>query len=178
MLRVARRVVLLALGHATPAFGQHPASPSHALDVRGDTSGAPPSCSASTAVAALKGWFAAVSAGDTAAIRANVSPTFEVFSAGRNGVPEPFFRGDQYRDLVAYVTRRARAHERLVLRRVVFNGWHGRRLWFGPVAVERTADDLPGGVHMVIGKGVYECQRGLHALNTAPWPENIPPFRP
>jgi hypothetical protein len=178
MLRVVRRVVLLAVSHAMLAFGQRPAAPSHALAIRGDTTGAPPQCSAGAAVAALKGWFAAVSAGDTAGIRANVSPTFEVFSAGRNGLPEPFFRADRFRDLVAYVTRRARAHERLVLRGIVFNGWHGRSLWFGPIAVERTADDVPGGAHMWIGKGVYECQRGLHALNTAPWPENVPPFRP
>ncbi|MEP6622307.1 MAG: hypothetical protein ABJE47_23495 [bacterium] len=117
---------------------------------------------------ALTGWFHAIATGDTAAIRMHVSPHFGVFSAGSNGKPEPFFRAETIIELQAYVLRRARAHEQLQWHSVQFNGWHGTMLWFGPIFYTRRADDVAGGAHEWIGKGVYDCQKGLHILNTAP----------
>jgi hypothetical protein len=174
MTLIAQILLLVLVLPGRHAPRQRAITAAHDVVIRGDTSAAPPSCSAAAAVAAIQGWFRAVASGDAAAVRSSVSPHFSVVSAGVNGAAEPFFRADNMSQLLAYVRRRARVHERLDLRSVTFNGWHGQSLWFGPISYDRVADDVPGGSHAWIGKGVYACNKGLSALNTAPLPSNMP----
>jgi hypothetical protein len=119
------------------------------------------------AIDAVRLWFHAVSSGDTAAVRRAVSPTFGVISAGRNGWPEPFFRGETMDALMDYVRRRGARHERIGNLAVPLGAWRRGRLMLGVVSYTRTADDITGTQHW-LGKGAYECGRGIHVLNTAP----------
>ena len=117
--------------------------------------------------AAVVTWFRAIETGDTAAVRRAVSPSFGVISAGRRGWPEPFFRAEQMSELFAYVRHRARQRERVSEIVVPTGVWLNGRLGLGAVAYVRTADDVQGR-EVWLGKGEYECGRGIYILNTAP----------
>jgi hypothetical protein len=138
-----------------------------AVSVAGDTSGLPPLCRASAAVAAINSWFRAVETGDTSLIVAGVSRRFHWVSVSPFTRSEPEFTGYIWSDLRAYVERRGRAHETLVLRSVVFTGWRSGALNFGPISFERSADDLGPLPLQGIGKGAYACGEGLIALSVA-----------
>jgi hypothetical protein len=135
--------------------------------IAGDTSGVPPSCRTSAAVAAINSWFRAVETGDTLLIAAGVSRRFHWVSVSPFTRSEPEFTGYSWSDLRAYVERRRRAHETLVLRSVVFTGWRNGALNFGPIYFERSADDLGPVPLEGIGKGAYACGEGLVALSVA-----------
>jgi len=119
------------------------------------------------AVAAVKMWFGAIGTGDIAAVRKAVSPTFIVMSLGRSGWPEPFFRAERMSELFVYVRRRAAQHDRITDISVPLGDWHDGRLMLGAVSYTRTADDVVGKQRW-IGKGEYECGKGIYVLNTAP----------
>ena len=136
--------------------------------IAGDTSGVPPSCRTSAAVAAIKTWFRAVETGDTLLIAAGVSRRFHWVSVSPFTRSEPEFTGYRWPDLRAYVERRGRARERLVLQSVTFTGWRHDALNFGPIYFERSADDLGPVPLDGIGKGAYACGEGLIALSVAP----------
>ena len=145
--------------------------------IDGDTTGLPPSCTASAAVAALTGWFRAVSTGDTRAISGNVSPRFDWVSVAPFAPKEPLFTTHEWADLASYVKRRSRAHERVRLESVTFTGWRSGTLHFGPLCLERSADDLGPTPVRGIGKGAYKCGDGVVALSIASLtdPRNPPP---
>src|ERR671915_2062846 len=82
--------------------------------IAGDTSGVPPSCRTSAAVAAIKTWFRAVETGDTLLIAAGVSRRFHWVSVSPFTRSEPEFTGYRWPDLRAYVERRGGARERVV----------------------------------------------------------------
>jgi hypothetical protein len=135
--------------------------------IDGDTTGLPPSCTPSAAVAALAGWFRAVSTGDTRAISASVSPRFDWVSVAPFAPQEPLFTTHEWADLTAYVKRRSQAHERVRLESVTFTGWRSGMLQFGPLYLDRSADDLGPTPMRGIGKGAYKCGEGLVALSIA-----------
>jgi hypothetical protein len=136
--------------------------------IEGDTSGLPPSCRTSAAVAAINNWFRAVETGDTLLIAAGVSPRFRWISVSPFTTSESGFTAGFWSDLRAYVERRARAHETLVLRSVVFTGWRNGALNFGPIYFERSAEDLGRVPLQGIGKAAYACGEGLIVLSVAP----------
>jgi hypothetical protein len=139
-----------------------------AVRIAGDTSGVPPSCRTSAAVAAINNWFRAVETGDTSLIAAGVSRRFHWISVSPFTGSEPEFTGYRWPDLREYVERRGRAHETLVLQAVAFTGWRGGALNFGPIYFERSADDVGPVPLQGIGKGAYACSEGLIALSVTP----------
>lgn len=141
---------------------------SRVVRIAGDTSGVPPSCRTSAAVAAIKTWFRAVETGDTSMIAAGVSRRFHWVSVSPFTRSEPEFTGYRWPDLRAYVERRGRARERFALQSVTFTGWRHDALNFGPIYFERSADDLGPVPLPGIGKGAYACGEGLIVLSVAP----------
>lgn len=150
-----------------------------ALRISGDTTGTPAGCSVDAAITALDGWFRAISSGDTSAVRTHVASDHGAFSVMPFSPGHRFWRGDTNEELMEFLRRRARAHDTLTLRGIVFFGWlpkdvrcrtcERRTLGFMP-DYERKAGDLPPGRHRGTGKGGYQCQRGLLSLNLGPRP--------
>ena len=70
-------------------------------------------------------------------------------------------------DLMSYVKRRAAHHEVIDQLTVPVNGMHGQRLRLGLLSYRRTADDVAG-TQQWLGKGEFECGKGIFTLNTAP----------
>lgn len=145
--------------------------------IQGDTLRPPGGCSAQLAIKAVQRWFRAVATGDTALAVASIAPTHGAFSVIPFAKGERAWRGDTSQELIGYASARARAHEVLTLRNITFGGWlprnrrcktcERRTLGF-VVEYDRSAADLPAGRHQGIGKGAYECSRGLISLNLAP----------
>jgi hypothetical protein len=129
------------------------------------------------ATSAIQQWFVAMSVGDTALLRRLAKPALLVFSFGRNGLPEPFFRADRVDDLIPYVARRHRARERLSLLEIRFTVDKGSTIGFMPI-FRRTADDSVSTKGLWLGKAEYKCGAGVFVMNLAPWPENVPPYVP
>ena len=154
---------VLAL-HTTAAQTSSP--PGSGVVIRGDTSGAPSGCTVRDATRAIQRWFRAVATGDSAAIVQVVAAPF-VFSNGNFTPKDAFFAGRSIAELAVYARRRSRAHEQMTLSAVTINEWRGRKLEFYDVAFTRTADDLGSKPLQGIGKGEYECGRGLRVLNLA-----------
>ena len=142
--------------------------PGRVVSIAGDTSGLPPPCRTSDAVAAINNWFRAVETGDTLLIAAGVSRRFHWISVSPFTRSESLFTTGLWADLDAYAKRRARAREQLVLQSIVFAGWRSGALNFGPIYFERSADDLGPVPLQGMGKGAYACREGLIALSVAP----------
>ena len=143
--------------------------------ISGDTVGA--ACSAVTVAANIQAWFIALSKGDTARLRKLASPALIVFSAGRNGSPERFARADNVDQVVRYATERHQAGDRWSLLEVRFVRVDGQILGFMPIT-RRESNDPRATKGVWLGKAEYECGRGVRVLNLAPWPANIPPYKP
>lgn len=158
----------MAAGRAQTPLAQHPR-------ISGDTAGA--GCSARLAAVEINAWFIAMSIGDTAAIRRLARPALIVFSAGRNGLPEPTYRADSVAPLVRYVADRHRQVDHWSLLEVRFGGNRGQTLGFTPIT-RRTSRDPRATQGLWLGKAQYECGRGVSVMNLAPWPPEIPPYRP
>jgi hypothetical protein len=147
------------------------------LRISGDTTGTPHGCSVNAAITALDGWFRAVSSGDTLAVPTHLASNHGAFSVMPFAPGQRFWRGDTNRELMDFLRYRARAHDTLRLRGITFFGWlpidvrcktcERHTLSFMP-DYERSADDLPPGRHPGLGKGGYQCRRGLLSLNLAP----------
>jgi hypothetical protein len=135
--------------------------------VRGDTTGAPPGCSAAAGIAALTEFVAAMNNVDSMRLSRAVAPTF-LLSTGRFIPGEPFVRAEGVAAVLRYARERAHQHERLRLQAVTFNGWRGKVLQFGPIYVRRTAGDLGGRPLYGDGKGGYVCGQGLAKINLGP----------
>jgi len=155
------------LGAQTP-LGLHPR-------ITGDTSGA--RCSARTAAAAINLWLVAMSTGDTSAIRRLATPALVVFSVGHHGLPEPVFRADSVAALVNYLATRHQHRDHWSLLEVRFESIRDSVLGFTPIA-QRVSDDRRATQGLWLGKADYLCGRGVRVMNLAPWPADIPPYRP
>jgi hypothetical protein len=171
MVPLSRIVAGLQLLAFCPVVAQSPN-----WTIHGDTTGAPPGCSASTGVAAISGWFAAFSQADSAAL-ARVTPSGRVpgfvFSTGKFTPSDTFVRIQALSELVRYARTRMKRHERITLEAVRFYGWRGRKLGFMPYFV-RAADDLGRRPLAGIGKAEYWCGQGIVVLNLAPRPSFDP----
>jgi hypothetical protein len=135
--------------------------------VLGDTTGAPRGCSAAEGAAAISLFVAALRKADSLALDRYVAPRF-VFSTGRFTSSDPFFAGRSIPQVLRYARTRVRAHERLIMEAVWFNGWRGRDLQFGPIWFLRYADDLGKEAQLGSGKGGYRCGEGLVVFNLGP----------
>jgi hypothetical protein len=141
--------------------------------VLGDTSGTPRGCSAAEGTATISLFLAAMRKADSAGLVRYVAPRF-VFSTGRFIPSDPFFAGKSIPELLQYARKRSRAHERMTVQAVWFNGWRGRDLQFGPIWFLRAADDLGNKARPGIGKGAYRCGQGIIVFNLAPRPDEDP----
>lgn len=169
LLRTVASLQLLALGSLV---AQQPQT----WKIRGDTSGAPPGCSAAAGIAAISGWFAAFHAADSIGL-ARVTPPpgqhFGVFTTGKFTPTDTFVRIESLTELLRYARTRARRHERMTLEAVQFYGWpRGRALGFMPYFL-RSADDLGSKPLAGIGKAEYRCGQGIAVLNLAPRPGSV-----
>lgn len=162
----------LLVSHVAAAQRGAPAS---RLLVSGDTVGA--TCSAAAAATVINQWFVAMSTGDTATIRRLARPALLVFSAGRNGLPEPAFRADSPDQLIGYVAERHRVRDHWSLLEVRSAGSRGQVLGFMPIA-RRTSTDPRATTGFWLGKAEYLCGNGVRVLNLAPWPAEMSPYRP
>lgn len=138
------------------------------VNIAGDTTGLPPSCTTSAAIAAVKSWFRAVETGDPRFIAHGVSRHFRWISVSPFTRSERLFDGRRWSELQEYVERRHRQYEVLRLRSIQFNGWRDGALQFGPILYERSADDLGPTSLSGMGKGAYACGEGLIVLSIAP----------
>jgi hypothetical protein len=161
-------LVVMVLGSlfSSPASTQTP----RRWEIRGDTSGAPRSCSANEGLDAIDAWFAAMSNHDSAALARVVPASHFVFSIGSFTPTHPFFVAHTIGELAEYSRRRAKYHEKFSITAVTFNNWRGYGLQFGPIYFMRTADDLGPHPKPGFGKGEYRCKRGITVLNTGPRP--------
>jgi hypothetical protein len=137
--------------------------------IRGDTTGAPSGCSASAAIAAIDLFLAAMRSADSAGLARAMAPRF-TFSTGKFTPADTFFVTHAIPELLRYARKRARAHERMTLQAVTFNGWRGGELQFGPIYFLRFADDLGHVPLGGIGKGAFACGQGLTVFNLAQRP--------
>ena len=133
--------------------------------VAGDTAGAPARCSASAAIRALNVLFRALRDADMNGLTDALAPAF-VFSIGPLTATEGFFVTRSTSTLLHYAQRLKQSQQRLELEAIVFNGWRGGQLEFGPIYFRRSGNGSPRMVRG-IGKGTYKCERGISVSNIA-----------
>src|SRR6478672_12436364 len=140
MVRIFCATVGLQIFLVGSAAAQQPTP----LKVRGDTAGAPRGCSAAAGISAISAWFAAFNDADSAALaKASSTPNGRfVFSIGKFGTLDTFFRARTFEDLLGYARQRASQHDRMTLREVRFTGWRGKVLQWDPIYFTRSASDL------------------------------------
>src|SRR3954471_3134341 len=109
--------------------------------VLGDTNGAPHGCSAADGVRAVDAFVKALGRADSIGLARSLAPHF-VFSSGKWTPADTFFVGRSVAQVLGYARKRARAHDRILLDALWFNGWHKDDLWFGPIWFSRTAPAL------------------------------------
>jgi len=153
-----------------PIIGSAAAQQPTPLKVRGDTAGAPRGCSAAAGISAISAWFAAFNDADSAALaKASSTPNGRfVFSIGKFGTSDTFFRARTFEELLAYARQRARQHERLTVQEVKFDGWRGKVLQWDRLLFTRSAKDLGDKDLTGVGKGGYWCRQGVWYLHLAP----------
>ena len=167
------RLLRTAVGLHVLALCPLAAQRSQSWKVRGDTTGAPPGCSASAGIAAMNLFVDAMRNADSAGLTRAVARRFS-FNIGKFTPADTFVVAKTIPELLRYARKRARHHERLTIQAVTFNGWRGQGLQLGPVYFLRTADDLGNGPRVGIGKGVYLCGQGIGGLGLAPRPKLAP----
>ena len=164
------RIVCVSVGLQILAIGSASAQQSTPWKIRGDTTRAPRGCSAASGIAAIKAWFAALSDGDSAALaRASSTPNGRfVFSVGKFGTSDKFFRARTFEELLAYARERAPQHERIAVQEMRFTGWSGKVLEWDRIYFTRSANDLGDKALSGVGKGGYWCGQGVWYLHLAP----------
>ena len=148
--------------------------------VQGDTTGAPPGCSASQGIATMNRFLAAMANADSTGLTRTLAlhrPWGFVFSTGKFTPSDTFFAGRSIPELLGYFRKRAQYHERITLQAVTFNGWRGQLLNFGPIYFLRSANDLGKTPRDGTGKGAYLCSQGIAAFSVAPRPKLPPGMR-
>ena len=149
------------------------------LKIRGDTRGAPRGCSAASAISAISAWFAAFTDADSAALaKASSTPKGRfVFSVGKFATSDTVFRARTFEELIAYMRKRARQHERMTVQEVRFTGWSGQVLEWDRLYFTRSANDLGDTPLRGVGKGGYWCRQGVWYLHLARRPDINPGHR-
>jgi hypothetical protein len=135
------------------------------VTVRGQADGAPNGCTPEHVAERLQGLFDAVSTSDPDVVpeyfgtfdgdhtRANTGIAFQWFCMDTTTVYD-------LPELETYFNERYEQNEQLRLRSITLNGWEPARgiIHFGPVAVDRQADDLGDEWQTFTGKGAYYCE--------------------
>lgn len=168
-MRQLRVIIGLCLLASSPASAQS-GKPWRLL---GNTAGAPSGCSAAEGAASINLFVAALGQADSAGLERYTAAHF-VFSSGRFIPSDPFYVARSVPELLRYARSRARAHERMTVQEVWFNGWRGRDLQFGPIWFLRQADDLGSAALLGSGKGTYRCGEGILVFNLGPRPAEDP----
>jgi hypothetical protein len=141
--------------------------------IRGDTTRAPRGCSAATAIATVNLFLGAMRDADSVRLDRALAPKFGV-SIGALVPTHRFFHARNMSELLRYARERYRVHDRMQLEGLIFNGWRGYDLDFGPIYVLRSADDLGRSPRRAVGKGRYNCNDGIVSLNLGRPPANDP----
>ena len=164
------RIFCVAVGLLLLLIGSASAQQPTPLKIRGDTTGAPRGCSARSGIAAISAWFAAFTDADSAGLaKASSTPNGRfVFSIGKFGTSDTFFRARTFEELLAYARKRAPQRERMTLQEVRFKGWSGRVLEWDPIYFTRSANDLGDMGLPGAGKGGYWCGQGVWYIHLAP----------
>ena len=164
------RIFCIAVGLQLLLIGSASAQQPAPLKIRGDTTGAPRGCSASSGIAAISAWFAAFADADSARLaKASSTPHGRfVFSIGKFATSDTVFRARTFEELLAYARKRAPQHERMALQEVRFKGWSGRVLEWDPIYFTRSANDLGDKALRGVGKGGYWCGQGVWYIHLAP----------
>jgi hypothetical protein len=170
------RIVCVAVGLQILVIGSASAQQSTPWKIRGDTTGAPRGCSATSGISAIRAWFAAFTDADSAGLaRASSTPHGRfVFSTGKFTTSDKFFRARTFEELLAYARERAPQRERVTVQEVRFNGWSGKVLEWDRIYFTRSANDLGDKALPGVGKGGYWCGQGVWYLHLAPRPDNEP----
>lgn len=145
---IAGAIILTALGPSVASSQSRP------FRVLGDTTGAPPDCSAAKAIAGIHTFLEAFRAADSSRLAQALASDF-VFSTGRFVQDDSFFVGRSVSAVVRYARKRLAHRERMTMDAVWFNGWRNGALQFGPVWFSRSADDLGRTALMGSGKGAF-----------------------
>lgn len=141
--------------------------------VLGDTSAAPPRCSAAASIHALGLFFASMRSADTKGLDEALAPRF-VFTIIPLTTGEKFTSSRSLQELARYARIRRTAHTRMTIEAVTFNGWRGDRLNFGPIYWLRSDGEAGKPAIRGGGKGTYECRKGISILNLGPLSPNDP----
>jgi hypothetical protein len=167
------RIFCAAVGLQLLFIGSASAQQPTRLKIRGDTTGAPRGCSATSGISAIRAWFAAFTDADSAALaKASSTPNGRfVFSIGKFATSDRFIRARTFEELLACARQRARQHERMTVQEVRFNGWRGQVLQWDGLYFTRSANDLGDKTLPGIGKGGYWCGQGVWYLHLAPRPD-------
>lgn len=164
------RIVCAAVGLQLLVIGSASAQQSTPWKIRGDTTGAPRSCSAASGISALSAWFTAFTDADSAGLaKASSTPNGRfVFSIGKFATSDRFFLARTFQDLLSYARERAPQRERITIQEVKFNGWRGRVLQLDPIYFTRSANDLGDKTLAGVGKAGYWCGQGVWYIHLAP----------
>lgn len=140
-----------------PTIGPSLASDiSATLMVTGHADGAPDGCTVETVAGRLSALASAFNNADPAVVPeffGTDEPFFQWYCAIENGEPFTAYTLDELAD---HFQRRYAQNEKWQVQSVQVNGWSGGLLHFGPIIIQRTADDLPTPFASV-GKGAYSC---------------------
>ncbi len=127
------------------------------------TAGVPQACTAAGTTALVKGFFAALSQGRVQDLERFFAPPIR-FQWYTNGV-EPGVRLDESAHdrstLLGFLQQRQAMREHMVVEAVDFNGYRDAdRTAHFELLLRRTADDIPGGPQLLLGKGAVDCDTG------------------
>lgn len=149
--------------------GSRCANSAHDVERETARGSAADTCTQASVARAVADWFAILESGDVRKIAAVIDGrNFRWISVSSFGDNDSSISIRDYRQLESYVRDRSAAHERLRLIGAPVSVRRGAFLEFGPIAFERSADDLSPGRHRGVGKGEYRCGGGLTVLSTAP----------
>ena len=164
------RIVCVTVALQILAIGSASAQQSTPLKIRGDTTGGPRGCSASSGISAIRAWFAAFAEADSAALaRASSTPHGRfVFSIGKFAASDTVFHARTFEELLAYARKRAPQRERIAVQELRFNGWSGKVLQWDRIYFTRSANDLGEKPLPGVGNGGYWCGQGVWYLHLAP----------
>ena len=122
--------------------------------------GGPSACTATATAALLKGFFAALRAGRVRDLDGFFAPASR-FRWYANAVRPALRLNSSARDrgsLLGSLQRRQANHEGITVDSVAFNGYRASdRTGQFAMLVRRTADDIPGGLQLLGGKGAVDC---------------------
>jgi len=139
-------------------------SPDGRVVVRQGPPGAPDNCSTREIVARLRSVFDDISAERDSIAAKNfasaddIPPLMWYSMADVEG--RETFVGRSLDEIDAYFVGRKGHGERISLAAVQINRWDQDMAHLGPLVVVRSANDLPSGRHLIVGKAAFRCHDG------------------